>query len=591
MLNADEHSHSPHHYDRLDDHRVPAEASTGEMIGTFHDDVSVQVRGCQHSQQNGSDQSQEELSRLECFEKALPNSNSGSSAAVVPGTQVTRSSADFDEQCRDSTPGYQTTGLPSWEQHCTAAGTNNATSFLAPNPRPTHIESNTSQRTQDTSSDIHSAPTTSTGTRRSFPILSKPTSSLTSSATNQLETSTSIAPATVATYTTTSSSVQSNRADSSSVAGENSKGALTNDTVSTQDQTGGASLSSWRQSERTYLPLLPRKVVPAANGTNNGTCETSSEEFNGTSSRDFAGGKRKGPSTPSLMHCEEDGLATVADVQGGGFMIAPGVSRTFEDEQTHKKQQQLWKRDSLPLGLRNKKMRPTDCLLFAATLLEEESRASVAATMRNPKTAAVPFQKSQVNTRIDNTYTVNGTNEVSVAAEPAAGQTVASSAAITRFSPDSPTAMTLSTSQNDGPISQQPHSSLSNDGNQLSLEDKDQILSSDLDGKHDVVTEPKDVDVLCGRGGKVNKHHGNIVYRRVVDYNKQFYQSVHKRNRILVSQSIVEAIRNHGGRFLIMGQKGKTWIPIDFKKAVQKTSQALREFKKADGEEGTSDRD
>jgi len=40
-----------------------------------------------------------------------------------------------------------------------------------------------------------------------------------------------------------------------------------------------------------------------------------------------------------------------------------------------------------------------------------------------------------------------------------------------------------------------------------------------------------------------------------------------------------------------MGQKGKTWIPIDFKKAVQKTSQALREFKKADGEEGTSDRD
>merc|ERR1712157_173336 len=76
-------------------------------------------------------------------------------------------------------------------------------------------------------------------------------------------------------------------------------------------------------------------------------------------------------------------------------------------------------------------------------------------------------------------------------------------------------------------------------------------------------------------GGKVNKHPGNIVYRKVVEYNKSYYQSVHKKHRILVSQSIVKAILNYGGRF--MGQKGKEWTPICFKRAVQKTSQALRE--------------
>jgi hypothetical protein len=83
----------------------------------------------------------------------------------------------------------------------------------------------------------------------------------------------------------------------------------------------------------------------------------------------------------------------------------------------------------------------------------------------------------------------------------------------------------------------------------------------------------------------VNKHRGNVVYRKVVDYNKAFYQTVHKKHRILVSQSIVQSIIDRGGRFLIMGRRGgKTlWIPIGFKRAVQKTSQALRERPPAAG--------
>lgn len=105
--------------------------------------------------------------------------------------------------------------------------------------------------------------------------------------------------------------------------------------------------------------------------------------------------------------------------------------------------------------------------------------------------------------------------------------------------------------------------------------EKTELEQNDSSEDQDCENKPNDADVLCGRGGKVNKHPGNIVYRKVVEYNKSYYQSVHKKHRILVSQSIVRAILNYGGRF--MGQKGKEWTPICFKRAVQKTSQALRE--------------
>lgn len=104
--------------------------------------------------------------------------------------------------------------------------------------------------------------------------------------------------------------------------------------------------------------------------------------------------------------------------------------------------------------------------------------------------------------------------------------------------------------------------------------------SPDLAETSDFV-EPSERDVLCGRGGFINKHVGNQMYRKVVDYNKTIYKQVPKRHRILVSQSIVQTIEKHGGRFLqpVNGHNGKNqaWKCIQFRRAVQKTSQALRE--------------
>ena len=122
---------------------------------------------------------------------------------------------------------------------------------------------------------------------------------------------------------------------------------------------------------------------------------------------------------------------------------------------------------------------------------------------------------------------------------------------------------------------QQQQQELQRQQQQQQQQQQEQRQQQTQEEDRDAENKPKEADVLCGRGGKVNKHAGNIVYRKVVEYNKSYYQSVHKKHRILVSQSIVKAIINYGGRF--MGRKGKEWSPICFKKAVQKTSQALRE--------------
>lgn len=173
--------------------------------------------------------------------------------------------------------------------------------------------------------------------------------------------------------------------------------------------------------------------------------------------------------------------------------------------------------DGLPIGLRNKKMKPTECLLFAATLLSQEDDLQPG---RSDDAARPPNH---------DTLPLDDRGDVSVPRR----------APSMRIPPMIPSHTAVPSSQ--------------------------------------PTTDPREVDVLCGRGGLINKHPGNVVYRKVVDYNKPFYQSVHKKHRILVSQSIVQSILKFGGRFLTHGAKGKDWYEIGYKRAVQKTSQALRE--------------
>lgn len=111
-------------------------------------------------------------------------------------------------------------------------------------------------------------------------------------------------------------------------------------------------------------------------------------------------------------------------------------------------------------------------------------------------------------------------------------------------------------------------------------------------------TSPKDIDVLCGRGGKIIQHAGNVYFRTLVDSRKGYYQSKAclKSEKRDIGRAIVAAIQNNGGRFLekcqcqqennhektnefgdFVNNKENLWVEIDDNKAVMKTSQALRE--------------
>jgi hypothetical protein len=91
------------------------------------------------------------------------------------------------------------------------------------------------------------------------------------------------------------------------------------------------------------------------------------------------------------------------------------------------------------------------------------------------------------------------------------------------------------------------------------------------------VTDPRETDVLCGRGGAALRHPGNQTYRRLVNLNKGLYIACLKTEKLKISRSIVAAIREQKGRFLERDAKKGTWYDIGDKKAIEKTSQALRE--------------
>uniref|UniRef100_A0A6U6G102 DUF6824 domain-containing protein n=2 Tax=Odontella aurita TaxID=265563 RepID=A0A6U6G102_9STRA len=93
------------------------------------------------------------------------------------------------------------------------------------------------------------------------------------------------------------------------------------------------------------------------------------------------------------------------------------------------------------------------------------------------------------------------------------------------------------------------------------------------------IAAPHAHDVLCGRGGGTNNHAGNEKFRELVNDKKRLYLNSSKREKPLVSKSIVEAVRAQRppGRFLSKNDKTGMWYDIGDQKAREKTSQALRE--------------
>jgi hypothetical protein len=99
--------------------------------------------------------------------------------------------------------------------------------------------------------------------------------------------------------------------------------------------------------------------------------------------------------------------------------------------------------------------------------------------------------------------------------------------------------------------------------------------ASDVSGNENNTIGPD--DVLCGRGGLTNSHCGNRRFRHIVAEYQQQYLNAKKKEKKLISHQIVERVVKNGGRFLKRSADSGIWAEVTPKKAVEKTSQALRE--------------
>ena len=96
------------------------------------------------------------------------------------------------------------------------------------------------------------------------------------------------------------------------------------------------------------------------------------------------------------------------------------------------------------------------------------------------------------------------------------------------------------------------------------------------------ITSPSVNDVLMGRGGRVNKHVGNVQLRNIVAARQEEYlsSSTGKLDKAYIAADIVSSIRlrcHPPGRFLEQNPVDHTWYEIGDERAVRKVLQALRE--------------
>ena len=94
------------------------------------------------------------------------------------------------------------------------------------------------------------------------------------------------------------------------------------------------------------------------------------------------------------------------------------------------------------------------------------------------------------------------------------------------------------------------------------------------------VEEPHDHDLICGRGGKVNAHPGNRRFRSLVNDRKEAYTRAYgKGEKNAIAQSILQVLfsLNPPGRILQFDKKNGMYTEVTVKKAMGKTTQALRE--------------
>lgn len=110
------------------------------------------------------------------------------------------------------------------------------------------------------------------------------------------------------------------------------------------------------------------------------------------------------------------------------------------------------------------------------------------------------------------------------------------------------------------------------------------------ESSHGIIKTPHANDVLLGRGGQINQHPGNELFRAWISDRKEDYILAKvKKEKTRISDEVFNRVKSSRGRFLtkIMApgrkssnrivEEGGWWTEVDYKRAHSKISQCLRE--------------
>lgn len=85
------------------------------------------------------------------------------------------------------------------------------------------------------------------------------------------------------------------------------------------------------------------------------------------------------------------------------------------------------------------------------------------------------------------------------------------------------------------------------------------------------------IDVINGKGQGVQRHRGNVFFRRFISAHKRTYAQAPKTDKKKISKGVVTTMRRFGARFLEYDIRTRCYHDIGDERAVEKTIQALRE--------------
>ena len=94
--------------------------------------------------------------------------------------------------------------------------------------------------------------------------------------------------------------------------------------------------------------------------------------------------------------------------------------------------------------------------------------------------------------------------------------------------------------------------------------------------------QPRNSDVLCGRGSTIDEHPGNMHFRQIVNKHKSKYLEVERKGKKEVALALMKLLEQMvpPARFLVRDAYTGNWVEASHETAYNKTTQTLRQTRK-----------